>query len=68
MYSILIALSRIITGMHSLVDVAGGALIGGGLVLVHWWWIMRAMEEWLMSSWTGKRRYRFPRPSQSSYG
>ncbi|KAI8913996.1 PAP2 superfamily-domain-containing protein [Powellomyces hirtus] len=51
-YSILIAISRIVTGMHTLLDVVGGALVGGGIVLIHWFWLMAPMEEWLMSSWT----------------
>ncbi|TPX61123.1 hypothetical protein SpCBS45565_g07324 [Spizellomyces sp. 'palustris'] len=52
LYSILIAVSRIVTGMHTLLDVLGGAVIGGGLVVIHWLWIMPTMEEWLMTSWT----------------
>ncbi|KAI8822088.1 phosphatidic acid phosphatase type 2/haloperoxidase [Fimicolochytrium jonesii] len=51
-YAALIALSRLLTGMHTVVDIVGGAIIGVGLVLVHWWWIVEPMEEWLMTSWT----------------
>ncbi|KAJ3160010.1 hypothetical protein HDU86_001275 [Geranomyces michiganensis] len=51
-YSVLIGLSRIVTGMHTLLDVIGGAIIGCGIVLIHWYWLMAPMEEWLMNSWT----------------
>ncbi|KAJ3162896.1 hypothetical protein HDU88_006535 [Geranomyces variabilis] len=51
-YSVLIGLSRIVTGMHTLLDVIGGAIIGCGIVVIHWCWLMAPMEEWLMNSWT----------------
>ncbi|KAI9009590.1 phosphatidic acid phosphatase type 2/haloperoxidase [Gaertneriomyces semiglobifer] len=51
-YPILIGISRIATGMHGPIDVLSGALLGAGIVGVHWFWVMPAMEEWLMTSWT----------------
>ncbi|KAJ3004436.1 hypothetical protein HKX48_001227 [Thoreauomyces humboldtii] len=51
-YSVLIAVSRIVTGMHSFLDVAGGAALGALIVGIHWCFVMGPMEEWLMTGWT----------------
>ncbi|KAJ3299391.1 hypothetical protein HK104_009092 [Borealophlyctis nickersoniae] len=50
LYGMFIGVSRILTGMHSIVDVLGGALLGTAMVVVHWGWGMSAMEGWLANA------------------
>ncbi|KAI9095917.1 PAP2 superfamily-domain-containing protein [Phlyctochytrium arcticum] len=49
-YAVAIGASRVVTGMHTVIDVLGGALIGIGLVLGHWWVGMDAMETQIMTA------------------
>ncbi|KAI8799531.1 PAP2 superfamily-domain-containing protein [Cladochytrium replicatum] len=50
-YVVLIGFSRIFTGMHTLTDVIAGAFLGAAIVLVHWYFIMPALEIAFAAGW-----------------
>ncbi|KAI8833756.1 hypothetical protein BC829DRAFT_437208 [Chytridium lagenaria] len=46
-YPVLMGMSRVVTGMHSFVDVVGGWWLGAGVVAVWWGGVGAGLERWI---------------------